>query len=175
MRPYFKWQLRRDKSLSLSEKDKRIYNFLENIETSEIITEKADYAKVHVTEFTLDDDRQVVLFEHPNSEVIFKDIYINENAKLKFGIGINQTAWDKTGDGVLFEIIIVDEKSQNNQIFSQYIDPKNYVEDRKWFNNNFDLKAFVGQTVSFTFKTTSGPDKNINYDWAGWAQPQILW
>lgn len=60
--------------------------------------------------------------------MVFKEVPIKENASLKFGVGINQTAWNKGGDGVLFEISIVDEKSQNNVIFSQYIDPKNNIE-----------------------------------------------
>jgi hypothetical protein len=165
-----------------SEESEQTYNFLGNLGSAEIIAEKANYLEVakkadhlqvQVTEFTINNDRRVVLFEHPNSEVAFKNVPINENAELKFGVGINQTAWDKSGDGVLFKIIIVDEKSQNNVIFSRYIDPKNNVEDRKWFDTNLNLKAFAGQKVSFIFKTTCGSKGSGAYDWAGWSRPQI--
>jgi len=133
----------------------------------------SDYVSMKEVEFTINDDKRMVLFQHPNSEVVFKDVPINENAKLEFGIGIDQTAWDKSGDGVLFKIRIVDEKSQNILLFSQYINPKNTVEDRKWFDEDIDLRAFAGQKVSFIFKTTAGPQNDIRYDWAGWSRPQI--
>lgn len=153
---------------------KRTYDFLDNLGSAEIITEKADYVQVQESEFTINSDKRVILFQHPNSEVVFKDVLIKENAELKFGVGINQPAWDKEGDGVLFEIIIVDEKSQKNVIFSRYIDPKNNVEDRKWFDNSLNLKAFAGQRLSLVFKTTDGPKSNRAYDWAGWSRPQIV-
>jgi len=149
------------------------YHFLDNLGSAEVIAENADYVKVAKTEFTINNDKREVLFEHPNSEVVFKDVSINENAELKFGVGIDQTAWDKSGDGVLFEITIVNEKSQNNVVFTRYIDPKNNVEDRKWFDNNLDLKAFTGQKVSFVFKTTGGSKGDGSYDSAGWSSPQI--
>ena len=150
------------------------YNFLANLGSADIVTEKAAYVKVAKSEFVINNNEREALVEHPNSEVVFKDADIMENAELKFGVGINQTAWDKAGDGVLFEVIIVDEKSQKNEIFSRYIDPKNNVEDRKWFDINLNLKAFAGQKVSFIFKTTGGPKGDLNYDWAGWSSPQII-
>jgi hypothetical protein len=150
------------------------YNFLDNLRKAQIITENTDYVKLAKTEFAINNDKREVLFEHPNSEVIFKDVPMNEEAELEFGIGINPPAWDKSGDGVLFEITIIDEKSQKNVIFSRYIDPKNKEEHRKWFDNNIDLKAFTGQKVTFIFRTTGGSKGNRAYDWAGWGDPRIL-
>ena len=150
------------------------YNFLTNLGSADISTEKAAYVKVAKSEFVINNDAREVLFEHPNSEVVFKDVPIKENSTLKFGIGINQAAWDKSGDGVLFEVIIVNEKSQKYVIFSRYINPKNNVEDRKWFDINLNLKAFAGQKVSFIFKTTGGTNRDLTYDWAGWSSPKII-
>jgi len=119
-------------------------------------------------------DNRSVLFEHPNSEVMFKGIPITENVELNFGVGINPDAWDQTGDGVLFEIRIVDEKSQSVLQFSKYIDPKSNVKDRKWFDEKLSLSKFVGQEVSFVFRTTVGAKGNADYDWGGWSEPQII-
>jgi arylsulfatase A-like enzyme len=153
----------------------KTYNFLDNLGSAEITARKADYVKVE-TEFAINNDKREVLFEHPDSEVVFKDVPISENTALKFGIGINQTVWDKSeaGDGVLFEIITIDERSQNTLLFLRYIDPKNNVGDRKWFDEQIDLSAFAGQKVSFTFKTTGGSYKDKIYDWAGWSRPQLV-
>lgn len=150
----------------------KIYNFLDNLESGEVITEKANYVRKSV--FTINDDKREILFEHPNSEVIFEDVPINENAQLKFGIGINERAWDKAGDGVLFEISIIDGNSQSILLFSKYIDPKNNVKDRKWFDEQINLNPFAGQKVSFIFKTTGGPKGDRAADWAGWSRPQVV-
>ena len=152
----------------------KTYKFLDNVGSPDTIIEKSDYEKVDITKFIINNDWREALSEHPNSEVVFKDVPVMENAELKFGVGINQNAWDKSGDGVLFEITVVDKKSQKNVIFSRYIDPKNNVEDRKWFDINLSLKAFAGQKVSFIFKTTGGPKGDLNYDWAGWSSPQMI-
>jgi len=151
----------------------KTYKFLDNLGSAEIIAKKGNH--VTTASFTMNDDTREVLFEHPNSEVIFKDVPINEKAELKFGIGLDERAWDKTGDGVLFEIITIDEKFQKTLLFLKYIDPKNNVEDRKWFDERIDLSVFAGQRVSFVFKTTGGPEGNKDADWAGWSSPEVTY
>ena len=151
---------------------KNLYHFLANLENADIITAKANF--VEKTNFIINDEWREVLYEHADSEVTFKNVLIHENAELRFGIGINQGAWDKPGDGVMFEMSIIDATSKNTLLFSKYIDPKNNVEDRKWFDEKTYLGAFAGQTVSFIFKTTGGPKGDRSADWAGWSSPQIL-
>lgn len=153
---------------------KTTYSFLGNAGSAEINAGQPEYVKLGETEFTINADRRVVLFEHPNSEVVFKHVPVGEKARLQFGIGINQDAWDKPGDGVLFEVIIVDERSRKISALSKYIDPKKNAGDRKWFDHNVDLQAFAGQEVSVVFKTTGGPESNVDYDWAGWSNPQVI-
>jgi hypothetical protein len=148
------------------------YSFLKNLEHAWIIAEDESY--ISRTEFTINNETRTVLFLHPDSKVTYQNILINKQAKLMFGIGVNQTAWDKAGDGVLFELSLINEESQNTLLFSQYIDPKNNMEDRKWFDVQVDLAALAGQKVTFIFETKGGPDNNIYFDWAGWSRPQVV-
>ena len=148
-----------------------IYYFLDNLESADIIAEHTDHVKKLV--FSINDDPRDVLFQNPNSEVIFKDVPIYENAELQFGIGIAETVWNKEGNGVLFEISIVGENSQNILLFSQYIDPKNNKADRKWFDKKVNLSTLAGRKRSFIFKTSGGPKSTTAYDWAGWSNPQL--
>ncbi len=150
---------------------KKRYQFLDYLGGADITTRRADY--VAKRKFIINDEWRWVLFEHTDSEVVFKDVLINENAELEFGIGINQSAWDKQGDGVLFELSIVDEKLQSTLLFTKYIDPKNNVKDRKWFDEKINLNTFAGQKVSFIFKTNYGPKGDRSFDWSGWSSPQI--
>ncbi|MBW1854973.1 MAG: sulfatase, partial [Deltaproteobacteria bacterium] len=149
----------------------KVYDFLHHLDEAEISTTRKEH--VRKTSFTIGGKQREVLYEHPDSQVVFRNVPIHKNALLTFGIGINENAWGKDGDGVLFEIIIVDEDSQEHSIYSRYIDPKNNQEDRKWFDEEIDLRAFTRQEVSFIFKTTSGSKENKTADWAGWSEPLI--
>jgi len=146
------------------------YDFLHKQSTARI-TGKAN--NVGKTEFSINDQPRDVLYQHPNSEVIFNDVPIYKNAKLEFGIGIDQTVWEKEGDGVMFEISIVGENPQNILLFSRYLDPKNNVLDRKWFDEQVKLSDLADKKVTFIFKTTAGPEGNAAYDRAGWSNPLL--
>jgi len=150
----------------------KVYDFLAQAENAQINTINPAFVKFG-EEFAINDDKRTILFEHPISQILFSGIAIPANAVLHFGIGINQTAWDKSGDGVTFEVTVVDQKSDRYLIFSEYIDPKRNSQDKKWFDYNLDLKAFAGQKVSFVFSTSAGPRNNNAYDWAGWSDLQI--
>lgn len=150
----------------------RIYDFLNHLDEAEIVAPEKEY--VRPTSFTINGETRDAFLEHPDSLVTFKKVPIYRNARLSFGVGINDDAWDKEGDGVLFEIILTDEKSKRHTLYSQYLDPKNNSKDRKWFDEELDIKAFEGKKVSFTFKTSSGPKGNNAFDWSGWSEPQIL-
>jgi len=150
----------------------KVYNFLDHLDEAEIITAKKEHVKRSA--FTIGGSTRKVLYAHPVSQVTFREIPIDKNSRLTFGIGINEPAWEKGGDGVLFEIFITDEKSKKHSIYSRYIDPKNNLGDRKWLDVVVDLKAFEGEKVSFTFKTSSGPKENKASDWAGWNEPRII-
>jgi hypothetical protein len=149
-----------------------IYDFLLHTETAQVAPYDRDRVRFG-EEFTINQDKRAVLFEHPHAEVQFNGIAISQGAVLQFGIGINQSVWDKPGDGVTFEITVIDQKSAKTMIFSQYIDAKNNYRDRKWFEHSVELKDFAGQKVSFIFRTTPGPRGDGTNDWAGWSTPQI--
>jgi hypothetical protein len=149
------------------------YSFSNNVVNAYIKTPRQEYVPRSEVKFTINNDSRMVMFQHPNSEVLFKNVSIKEESKLEFGIGINEIAWGKSGDGVLFEIIMIDENSHRNLIFSKWIDPKNNPEDRKWFDYSLDLQPFHGQKVTFIFRTTDGPRGDNRYDWAGWSRPMI--
>jgi hypothetical protein len=151
---------------------KIVYRFLANAQSAQIASynrERVNFA----AEFTINKEKRPILWEHPTAEVQFDDVAIPQNAVLQFGIGISPEAWDKKGDGVTFEITVLDQKSAKIQIFSSYIDPKNNSGDRKWFDTDVDLKDFAGQKMSFIFGTTFGPRGNGDFDWAGWSDPRI--
>ena len=122
--------------------------------------------------YRLGQNERRALFEHPAEEgqpatLMYPEVAIPENAFLRFGIGMQQEVWDQPGDGVRFEVLINDQ-----QIFSQTIDPKNLPQDRKWHDFSLDLSAYAGQTVKVALLVW--PNQNYVFDWAAWADPAIV-
>jgi len=148
-----------------------VYNFLDHLDEAEIVA--PEKACVQKSAFPIAGEEREVLFEHPDARVTFKDVAIMSKARLSFGIGINEAAWDKGGDGVHFSITLIDQGGGRHDLYSRYLDPKNNPEDRQWFDEALDLKDFAGQSVSITFETSSGPKNDNTFDWAGWSEPQI--
>lgn len=126
----------------------------------------------------INNDLRFVLYQHPisneNRSIIeFRDVYIPENAKLKFGIALHPAVWDpEKGDGVVFEIYISDDDSEE-LVFSKYIDPKKNLEERKWNDFEIDLSEYAGKNVTIVLSTLPGPKNDANWDWAFWGDLRI--
>jgi hypothetical protein len=76
------------------------------------------------------------------------------------------------GDGVQFDIYLDDDHTWH--LFSQYIDPKNLPDDRRWHDHDLDLSSWAGEPVTLTLVTDPGPNGDDRYDWAGWGDPRIV-
>ena len=130
--------------------------------------------------FVLQEDQRVVLYEHPSEsgkrEIIYR-LTLPERAALRFAVALSPEVWspDK-GDGVNLQIFITDpEGGQGGQfVFKRYINPKFNPNDRRWRNFLLDLSPWSGQTIQLSLITESGPAKNLDYDWAGWANLQLV-
>jgi len=147
------------------------YSFIENLKEASIVAPNSKH--VGIWYFPIDNEKSPFLFQHPNSEIIFKKITIPEKAKFQFSIALHKSSWEKSGDGVLFEVHLNMPNSDKKLIFSKYIDPKNNDEDRKCFEENIDLSSYQNKKVDFSFSTSCGPNQNQNFDWAGWGNPRI--
>jgi len=149
------------------------YDFWGNLKGAEILKEREDYVRNDAT-FSINQDARKVIFQHPNSKITLKNISIPENTSLKFGIGINPPAWDKSGDGVLFEVI-VNYSGGEYVLFSKYINPKSNLADRRWHDEMIGLNKFSNQEVGITLVTNAGPNNNKDYDWAGWSNLELIY
>ena len=143
------------------------YNFWDNLKRSEILAEGGNFVSRDLI-FSINQDARKVIYQHPNSKITFKNIFIPDNTLLKFGIGINPSAWDENGDGVLFEVI-VNYSGREHVLFSKYINPKSNLADRRWHDEMIDLSTFSNKEIAITLVTKGGPKNDMDYDWAGWS------
>ena len=152
----------------------------------DLLQEEPAFGEVQTQVWTLEDplngqtDQRQVLFEHPTenakAEIIF-EVDVPVDGALRFAISLSPEVWalDK-GDGVNFQLFVREQDSSagGKFIFNRYINPKVNPNDRRWLNFIVDLSAWAGRTIDLSFITEDGPVSDFNFDWAGWADPQII-
>lgn len=115
-----------------------------------------------------------ILFAHAPVRVDYA-LRVPEKTSLEFSIGLVPDSWapDK-GDGVLFEIAL-QEGGRENKIFSEYIDPKNRTQDRKWFDHSIDLSRYAGREVVLGLITSPGLNRGTGnaFDWSVWGDLRL--
>ena len=129
---------------------------------------------------TGEDDTRAVLYEHPTEsgkeEIIYR-VTVPEAGALRFAIALSPEVWSpERGDGASFQIHVaepdIDQKGQF--VFVRYINPKHNPSDRRWRNFLVDLSPWAGRAVNLGLITESGPAGDWAFDWAGWAELQIV-
>jgi len=126
------------------------------------------------------DDVRAVVYEHPSEdgkvEITYR-IKVPEAGALRFAIALSPEVWSpEKGDGASFQIYLTEpDTSQEGQfIFDRYINPKHNPSDRRWRSFLVDLAPWAGHTVHISLITEDGPAGDRAYDWAGWAEPQVV-
>lgn len=115
------------------------------------------------------------LFTHAASRLIFKDVTVPDNGRLKTFIAIREEAWTQdASDGVLFRFGVDDGRYE--ELLNQLVDPRHNANDRGWLPVDIDLSAYAGQKVKLIFNTnTSLPGKdNGAFDFAVWGEPAVV-
>lgn len=126
------------------------------------------------------EDIRDVLYEHPpesGKEEIIYQVDVPEAGALRFAIAISPDVWTpEMGDGSSFQIYISETQTGENGQFVivRYINPKLNPSDRRWRNYLVDLSPWAGKSVYLNFITESGPNGDWTFDWAGWADLQIV-
>lgn len=126
------------------------------------------------------DDTRDVLYEHPPESGKVETIYrvtVPQAGALRFAIALSPQVWSpEKGDGASFQVYITDpDTSQKGQfVFVRYINPKHNPSDRRWRNFLVDLSPWAGRTVNLSLITEGGPAGDWAFDWAGWAELQVV-
>ena len=124
---------------------------------------------------TVSGETKPAIFMHAASRLIFKDITVPDNGRLKAWIAVKEEAWaQEASDGVLFRFGVDD--GIYNELLNQLVDPRHNANDRGWLPVDIDLSAFAGQKVKLIFNTnTSLPGKdNGAYDFSVWGEPAVV-
>jgi hypothetical protein len=124
---------------------------------------------------TVSGETKPALFTHAASRLIFTDVTVPDNGRLKAWIAVKEEAWSQeASDGVLFRFGVDD--GIYTELLNQLVDPRHNANDRGWLPVDIDLSAYAGQKVKLIFNTnTSLPGKdNGVYDFAVWGEPSVV-
>ena len=150
----------------------RIYDLLVAAPKATARVHNPDFMKVG--DYAVAGEIRQALFLHPAGSIEYPLVRLSSRAELCFWIGINSDVWDKAGDGVEFTVFVSRANDARTKIFSRYLDPKHNPDDRRWIEGRLSLRQFRDQEVRIILATEPGPANDVNFDWALWAEPQIM-
>lgn len=95
-------------------------------------------------------------------------------ARLRFGIGVDESEWTPTLAAVRFSVNALTGDGETT-LFTRRLDPAVRPEHRRWFDHAIDLAPFAGQTIRLRFATEPRPrDPSAPYVFAVWSDPTLL-
>lgn len=125
--------------------------------------------------FDINGDKRVGFLEHP--------VYIRlpirvrvprTDPRLRFAIGFDPATYARSicGEGVRYRLEVRDGGFVRS-VFSEYIDPKHQVNERRWLDRAVDLGAYRGRDVELLFSTLPGPHDDTCMAWSLWGDPHF--
>ena len=128
---------------------------------------------VNVRDISLARDARISLFQHPDSEVIFPAQEMKAETRLRFGIGMLSSVWEKMQSEVVFSIVLRDSAGQETPLFSRSINPRRRREERCWLDHEVNLPPSSG-AMQIILRTRVPKRKGSAWCWAAWANPQLI-
>jgi hypothetical protein len=111
------------------------------------------------------------LYMHPPSEAAVR-LHIPAGAYFQAGLAIDPAAWTApTGDGVHF---VVEAETARGRVtlLDRHVNPRAKTEEQTWLDVWVPLLDLTGQDITLRLRTTAAEEPT--YDWAGWANPQVV-
>ncbi len=117
-------------------------------------------------------DTRRSIYARPPTRITWR-VTLPNDGWLRTSLGVDEQAWDKEGDGVLFFIGISDA-GRYETLLEQHVDPHASRADRRWVPVLLDLSRYSGHQVELIFNTrTSVKGDDGRNDFAYWGAPGI--
>jgi len=137
-------------------------------------TELDGKAYVSDHEFRVNGEIRPGIFLNAPGAITFPPVRVSAASVLSFKIGVREEVWGQTGDGVEFIVFVQRLNDARTKIFARYVDPKHVVADRRWIEQRIPLHQFGEEQVRIIFVTAPGPARDPAFDWAVWAEPEVV-
>ncbi len=142
------------------------YDLLNRRADAAVITPDPSYVYVAAPKLNYEERR--ALSAHPPTRLVYR-VDVKEGSRLRFGIGVAQSDWEKT-DGVRFRVI-AGGRLFPSTLFDRTLKPRDNAADRAWHHYDLDLAAFGGKTVRLELRTD--PAGKADFSSSYWAEPHL--
>lgn len=114
------------------------------------------------------------IYAHPTTRITWR-VTAPTDAWLKTYLGVDEQAWNREGDGVLFMIgVRALDGGTYQELLRQVVDPHARNRDRGWLPVMLDLSPYSGRAVEIYFNTrVSLKSNDARNDFAYWGAPGI--
>lgn len=85
----------------------------------------------------------------PPSQIVFEGVKIGETTVMEFGIG----KYTGSDDGAT-AFVIVEFEGVKDTVYRRFLNTRDSLSHRRWFNEQIGLDSYVGQNVKITFAGT---------------------
>jgi hypothetical protein len=129
---------------------------------------------IKVVTATLNGESKASILEQGFGRIEFK-LTVPQDAWFSASIGVDPSAWDKEGDGVLFRMAVVNG-TQYEELLNQHVNPAANASDRRWIPVAVDLSAYAGREVKIQLSTNPsvpGKPTDMRNDLGLWGAPAI--
>jgi len=112
------------------------------------------------------------IYAYPPTRIVWH-VRLPNDGWLRTALGIDEQAWNKEGDGVLF-LIGVSSEGRYTSLLEQHLDPHASRADRRWVSVMLDLSQYGGKQVDIIFNTrVSVRGNDARNDFAYWGAPAV--
>lgn len=108
----------------------------------------------------------------PEREYVTAPLVVPPAARLRFGVGLDESTWSPDLPPVQFELTALAD-GRDDVLFSKRLDPVR-AEDRRWLDQEIDLAAFAGRKVRLRFTTASLGAARAPLTYGVWSDPTIV-
>lgn len=132
--------------------------------------EAAPREPAQLAQVTYGGAERVAIMAHAPSTIRFPAVHIAPDARLSFGIGLEDRRIQAYSDGVGYSVRIRGDDGTEQEVWTGAIDTED-LERRRWLDVEVDLGRWAGRTVDIVLETT--PHQSQTGDWAAWSNPVI--
>ncbi len=125
-------------------------------------------ANVGLRTLKSNNETRPVVFEHPDTTLQATVTPRSARTKLLFSVAVDQSTWEKEGDGVKFQVSLA---GSTTPLYDFWLDARTNPDHRRWIDGEIDLGRYASRPITLEFKTLAGAN-NMN-DLAGWSRLRL--
>jgi arylsulfatase A-like enzyme len=109
----------------------------------------------------------------PEREYVTPPLTVAPSARLRFGIGVDETAWAEDVPAVEFVLSALVEGDERT-LFSRRLDPARNPADRRWHDDEVQLGRYAGQKLRLRFTTRVYTGPGVPFAYGVWSDPVVV-